>query len=158
MTKERNASVIIDATLIWPNLTKLNDYSGRYQVDMACLSDEDVVKLEGIGLKLRHENKPNPEFDRGVFITVKSTYPIDSVEWNDRSSLSEDELAALGNGTTVRAQLTYYDWTNPKKKSETGRSPSLISMVVKDYKEYQTADNGDAFPDEMFDTDEELVV
>jgi len=155
MAKEQKESVIISATLVWPFLTKPNDLSKKYQVDLSQLSEADVAKVESLGITLRKEGKADPAFDRGVYVTAKSSYPINAVEWNsDRTKFTEDELTSLGNGTTARVKLSYYDWTNPT--GGTGRSVSILGMVVKDYVEYEAS--GDAFEDEMFDTDEELAI
>ena len=123
---ERNASVIIEATLVWPFLTKLNTMSQKYSVDLANLSESDVDKLVGLDLQMKNESKADAQFDRGTYITVSSQNPITRVSWQDRTALSDDELAATGNGTVVKAQVSFYDWNFQGKK---GRSASLVGMV-----------------------------
>ena len=121
--------ITIAATAQWAYLVTRNDMSGKYQIDLTQLSDAAVEALEANGITVSDKE------DKGRNITVKSQHPIkaygtDGVEIHD----------AIGNGSKVKATISYYDW-NFKGKS--GRSPSLMKLIVTDLEVYEAVDEID---------------
>lgn len=123
--------VVINATAFWANLQSMNELSGKYQVDLGQLSDGAVEALESQGISVR--NKDN---EQGNFITVKSRNPMKAYDTH-----GEEVGALIGNGSTVKAVIGYYDWSFQSKK---GRSPSLLKLVVTDLSVYNPEDSAPA--------------
>tara|TARA_R100000951_G_scaffold40648_3_gene34455 strand:- start:405 stop:815 length:411 start_codon:yes stop_codon:yes gene_type:complete len=120
--------VVINAQAFWANLQTMNELSGKYQVDLGQLSEAAVEGLESQGISVR-----NKDDERGNFITVKSRNPIKAYD------TSGEEVGALvGNGSSAKAVIGYYDWTFQSKK---GRSPSLLKMVITDLAVYNPEGN-----------------
>ena len=117
--------VVIEATVMWAFLDKINDMSGKYQVDLCNLSDKDAKALSALGVSVKeNDNKP----EKGKFITCKSIYKIDA---QDRHGSGIKGI--VGNGSKARAVVGPYEW---KFKGKTGTSPSLIKLVITDLVEY----------------------
>lgn len=119
-----NQNVItIAATVYWACFDHLNEYTNKYQVDLANLSDKAVDALEGLGIAVNNKGD-----DRGNFITTKSNNVI-------RPDFSCDvvPLNAVGNGSTATAAISFYDWEWKGKK---GRSPSLKKLLINEVQVY----------------------
>ena len=124
---------------MWAYLDKVNDMSGKYQVDLCNLSDPAVNALEGMGLTVRQKE------DKGYFITCKSSNPIKAFD-------KEGELidgVTIGNGSKAIAMVGFYEWT---WKNKQGVSPSLKKLVVDEIVAYE----GVGEPDPVMDDDEVL--
>ncbi len=119
--------ITIKADIMWAYLTRTNDLSGKYQVDLTNLSDGAVLALEGMGIQTRNKE------DRGNYITCSSRNPIKAY------NPSSDEIPGdiVGNGSKARAVVGFYDWTFSGKK---GRSPSLMKLVVDELEMYEGSD------------------
>ena len=114
-----NANIVpVAATVYWANLNKINEMSGKYQVDLGNLSEKAVNALEMLGVSVNNKGD-----DRGDFITVKSTYPIDP-EFVNTDAV---DSGMIGNGTKANVAISYYDWEFRGKK---GRSPSIKKMRI----------------------------
>lgn len=109
--------VPVAATLYWANLDKTNEFSGKYQVDLACLSDKAVSALEGMGIAINNKGD-----DRGNFVTVKSKNTI-----IPKFNCDPVAPSSIGNGSTATAAVSFYDWEFKGKK---GRSPSLKKLLI----------------------------
>lgn len=112
-----NNIVPVAATLYWPFLSRVNEMSGKYQVDIARLSDKAVEALEMMGLTVNNKGD-----DRGYFITAKSTYPIEPQFKGDKVDPS-----ILGNGTKATVGIAPYDWEFRGKK---GRSANIKKLLI----------------------------
>ena len=135
----RNPIIKVKAKTMWANLYKVNEMSGKYQVDLCELSDSAVRAIEDLGLTVRNDpNKP----EKGFFITVKSNHPIRAQDKNG----NELKDVLVGNGSEVTASISFYDW---KWKNKTGRSPSPVKLVVDQLVEY----NEGAEEDELVEDD-----
>jgi hypothetical protein len=113
--------------------------SGKFQCDLANLSDNAVKALEAIGLAPRkREDKP----EKGWFLTVKSNYAIQPYD------KSGNEIKdTVGNGSKAVALIKPYEW---KWKNKNGVSASLAKIVITDLVKY-SADGVTA--DENMDDD-----
>ena len=131
-------AVKIKADLMWANLQKRNDMSGKYQVDLCNLSPAAVGALEDMGLAVKSKE------DKGFFITCKSNNPIHAYDDNG-NDLSE---VLVGNGSEAICAISTYDWEFRGKK---GISPSLRRLVVT---KLETYDDAEA---EMVDEDDEVL-
>lgn len=109
--------VKIKAVAMWASTKKVNDLSGKFQIELTNLSDAAVKKLEDeLGLEAQRKD------EKGWYITCKSNHPIKAYDTDG------DELDDLiGNGSEVTAVLGAYEWTFKKK---TGKSPSLKKLTV----------------------------
>lgn len=128
------AAVKVKGTVMWADLEKPNDLSGKYQVDIANLSDGAVNALEELGLAVKSKDGV------GYYITCKSTRPI--VAYDSKG----DALTgvSVGNGSEAIAAIGYYDWTFKNKE---GRSPALKTLKVTKLETYDP-DGGLAVEDD----------
>jgi hypothetical protein len=99
--------------------------SGKFQCDLANLSDKAVEALESIGLEPRkREDKP----EKGWFLTVKSNYAIQPYDKE-----GNEVKDTVGNGSKAVALIKPYSWTWKNKK---GVSASLAKIVITDLVKY----------------------
>lgn len=120
-------AVKIKADIMWAYLTKPNEMSGKYQVDLCNLSDNASKALEDLGIDVKTKE------GNGKFITCKSTRPITA--YDDGGSQIDGSL--LGNGSKAVALVDSWEWSYQKKK---GVSPGLKRLVVTEYIPYVGSD------------------
>jgi hypothetical protein len=112
--------------------------SGKFQCDLANLSDKAVQALEAIGLEPRkREDKP----EKGWFLTVKSNYAIQPYD-KEGNEIKD----TVGNGSKAVALIKPYSWT---WKNKNGVSASLAKIVITDLIKYDA--NGDSKADDLDD-------
>ena len=115
----------IKADVYWAQLTRKNEMSDAYQVNLCNLSDKAVVALEDMGISvLSNDNKP----EQGRYVTCKSQKPIKAFD-SDNDEIAED----VGNGSKAICMIGSYAWTYKNKK---GVSPSLAKLVITDLVAY----------------------
>lgn len=130
--------VKIQAEVQWAFFDKVNDMSGKFQCDLANLSDAAVKALESIGLAPRkREDKP----EKGWFLTVKSNYAIQPYD-NNGAEIKD----IVGNGSKAIALIKPYSW---KWKNKEGVSASLAKIVITDLVKYEAG--GNSADDDMDD-------
>jgi hypothetical protein len=134
--------VIVEATLYWPNLSRVNDMSGKFQVDLGNLKKNDIKALQDIGLEIKTDVPKEPKegrekIDRGQFITCKSNYPIKVLFAAGVEVVKTD---VIGNGTVARVKLGSYDWTFKNKK---GTSAAIDKVQVTSLSKYATEEDPD---------------
>jgi hypothetical protein len=127
-------NVKVKAVLMWAFLSKANDMSEKFQVELTNLSEQAVDRLEGIGLSV-HVNPEKPE--KGFYITCKSAKPIKAFD-SDGDEIPPAVL--IGNGSKATVVVSGYDWTYKGKK---GRSASIRKLIVTDLIEYSGGDLND---------------
>lgn len=128
----------IKADVYWAQLNKINEMSGKYQVNLCNLSDAAVEALEAMGLSvLVGEDK---KAEMGRYITCKSNNPIRAYD-TDGDELSE----LVGNGSKAKAVVGAYEW---KYKNKKGMSASLKKLVITDLVEY-ASDSGSIDDEEV---------
>lgn len=123
-------AVKIKADIMWAYLTKPNEMSGKYQVDLCNLSDKATAALQDMGLDVKTKE------GKGKYITCKSTRPI--TIYDDGGSVLDGSV--LGNGSKAVALVDAWEWQYQKKK---GISPGLKKLVITEFKAYNGADVGD---------------
>ena len=136
---ENTQRVKIKADVMWAYMDKPNDMSGKYQVDLANLSDPAVKALEDMGITVRQKE------GKGFFITCKSTQPIKAFD----KAGDVIEGVSIGNGSKAIALVGYYDWSYGAK---TGKSPCLKKLVIDELVSYEGAEA----PEAVIDDDEVL--
>lgn len=124
-------AIKIKAKLFWAQLNEPNEMSGKYQVDLAQLSDAAVKELTALGINVN--KREDDEYERGHYITCKSTYPIKATN-SDGLPIATD--IRVGNGSDAIAVVDAYEW---KFKGKSGKSPSLTTLVVTDLVAYEAA-------------------
>lgn len=135
---ENTQRVKIKADIMWAYMDKVNEMSGKYQVDLCNLSDPAVQALESMGLSVRQKE------DKGYFITCKSNKPIRAYD----KTGDEIEGISIGNGSKAIAMVGFYEWN---WKNKAGVSPSLKKLVIDELVAYEGAE-----PVEAIDDDEVL--
>lgn len=123
-------AVKIKADIMWAYLTKPNEMSGKYQVDLCNLSDKATAALQDMGLDVKTKE------GKGKYITCKSTRPI--TIYDDGGSVLDGSV--LGNGSKAVALVDAWEWQYQKKK---GISPGLKKLVITEFKAYNGAEVGD---------------
>lgn len=123
-------AVKIKADIMWAYLTKPNEMSGKYQVDLCNLSDKATEALQDMGLEVKTKE------GKGKYITCKSTRPI--TIYDDGGSVLDGSV--LGNGSKAVALVDAWEWQYQKKK---GISPGLKKLVITEFKAYNGAEVGD---------------
>lgn len=107
----------------WCNLTKVNDMSGKYQLDICNLSAEAIKAIEDIGAAVRsRDDKP----EKGNYITAKSNYEIPAVD------TSGNEIKdPIGNGSKGHVIIQPYAWDfRGKKGIGLGASKVVVTSLV----------------------------
>ena len=122
-------AVKVKADIMWAYLDKVNDMSGKFQVDLCNLSDKAAEALQDIGLEVKFKE------GKGKYITCKSTRPIHA--YDDGGSQID---AQVGNGSKGVALIGTYSWSYQKKQ---GTSPALKRLVITDMLEYSGAPVGE---------------
>lgn len=126
-----------NVTLMWANLAKPNAMSGKFQVDITELNDEQVSGLKTLGII------PKVHDVKGRFITCKSTKPIIPLD-----SKGNTVQGLIGNGTKANVLLGSYEWKSPTGHKR-GVSPSIAKLVITNLVEYA--------PDAIGDDDDEEI-
>jgi hypothetical protein len=132
------AKVKVMCDVFWAQTHKINEMSGKYQINLCNLSDAAVKALEEMGVTVAQgeENKAS----MGRYITCKSNNPIRV--WDaDGMEIPADVM--IGNGSKGKALVGSYEW---KYKNKKGISPSLKRLIVTDLVAY--GNNGDEIDDE----------
>jgi len=119
----------IRAKLYWANLAKVNEMSGKYQVDLGNLSGAAIKALETLGLEVKNKGD-----EREFFITCKSQHAIRA--YNKDSSEITDRL--VGKGSEGIAVIGAYAWSFKNKK---GISPSIKKLTVTTLVEFSAVDD-----------------
>ena len=133
---ETQTSIKVKADIMWAQLDKPNEMSGKFQVNLCNLSDAAVAALEEMGIVA-----PEKE-GQGKYITCKSAKPIKAFDSDG------DEIIGVkvGNGSKAKAIVTAYEW---KYKNKKGVSPSLRKLVITDLIEYGDAGSVDLDDEEV---------
>ena len=132
-------NVMVKCDLFWPNLTHKNELAGKYTVDLANLSDAAITALEDMGININNKGD-----ERGSYITCKSNnkyraFNTDGTELLIKGRTPRDDMddtetgVVVGNGSTAKCLIGYYDWEYLKKK---GRSATLKRLVIDEVVEY----------------------
>lgn len=129
-------TVKLKADVMWAQLDKVNEMSGKYQVNLCNLSDAAVLALEELGIAVAEKE------GQGRFITCKSANPIKAFDADG------DEIVGVkvGNGSKAKAVINPYEW---KYKNKKGVSPSLRKLVITELIEYGGSNNANLDDDEV---------
>lgn len=119
----------IKATVYWASLSRKNELADAYTVDLCNLSDKAVAALEDMGISVQENTEKKSE--QGRYITCKSQRPIKAFD-TDGDDIVED----IGNGSKAICMIGSYDW---RYKNKSGRSPSLVKLVITDLVEFAGA-------------------
>jgi len=123
-------STVVNGTAFWAQLDQVNQYSGKYQIDVSNLSQKAVEALQEQGISVKNKGD-----DRGFFVTCKSKFPISA---SDKTGASLEGVR-IANGSGVTAVISSYSWTSPQGKK--GVSPNLKKLVVTDLVHYEKNDD-----------------
>jgi hypothetical protein len=124
-TPTKPAVWLNDITLLWPNLDKTNTMSGKFQVDLAELTDEAVQRLATLGIV------PREKEGKGLFITPKSKFPIVPVDADN-----EVFVGRVGNGSKAQAYISSYVPTRMPAGQAIRPMPTLLKLVITELVEY----------------------
>jgi hypothetical protein len=128
---EEKKKVKVKATVYWCQHTKVNDMSGKFQVNLCNLSDSAAAALEDMGISVQEGEDKKAAM--GKYITCKSPNPLRVFD-AEGQAITEP----VGNGSKGTALVSYYTWTYKNKK---GLSPSLVKLIITDFVEYAAGSN-----------------
>lgn len=128
-------AIKIKANIMWAQMNKVNEMSGKYQINLCDLSDAAAQALENMGIEVKEKE------GQGKFITCKSAKPMKAFD-EDGKEIEED----IGNGSKAKAIITAYEW---KYKNKKGVSPSLKKLVVTDLVMYAGGGSAKIADDEV---------
>lgn len=128
-------AIKIKANIMWAQMNKVNEMSGKYQINLCDLSDAAAQALENMGIEVKEKE------GHGKFITCKSAKPMRAFD-EDGKEIEED----IGNGSKAKAIITAYEW---KYKNKKGVSPSLKKLVVTDLVMYAGGGSAKIADDEV---------
>ncbi len=120
----------------WASLSKPNDMSGKFQIDVCNLSDADVAQLEKQGVTNVHfeESSKDEVYDpRGHYITMRSNAVskagdnLDPPKVVDAKKQPLPRGVLVGNGSVVNVVYDPFEWTF---KQKTGVSAGLRIVQV----------------------------
>ncbi len=119
----------------WASLSKPNDMSGKFQIDVCNLSDEGVAQLEKQGVTNVHlETKRDDDYEpRGHYITMRSNAVskagdnLDPPKVVDAKKQPLPRGVLVGNGSLVKVVYDPFEWTF---KQKTGVSAGLRIVQV----------------------------
>jgi len=135
-----NNQVKIKATVSFPSLTRVDQMSGKYTIQLGNLSSAAVEKLEELGVKPKFKED---SYNRGQFIECKSKYPIDNSKFRtvmDSEGLPIDP-ESVGPGSKVEVLLRTYDWS---MGGNSGVGARVIKLIVTELAQAETlASEGD---------------
>jgi len=117
---DNSKRVKVKADVYWCQNNKVNDMSGKYQLNLCNLSDAAVDALEAMGISV--QTGEDKKAEQGRYITCKSQSPIKVFDAD--GDLIEE---AIGNGSKAKALVGAYEWSYKNKK---GISPSLGKIVI----------------------------
>ena len=107
----------------WASLSKPNDMSGKFQIDVCNLSEADVKQLEGQGVSNIHEEtiRDDDYEPRGHYLTMRSNAVSKAGENLDPPKVVDAKKQPLprgvlvGNGSVVNVVYDPFEWTYKKK-------------------------------------------
>jgi hypothetical protein len=136
---DNSKRVKVKADVYWCQNNKVNDMSGKYQLNLCNLSDAACDALESMGITV--QVGANKKSEMGRYIVCKSEAPIKVFD-------TEGDLieGAIGNGSKAKALVGTFSWTH---KNKPGISASLSKIVVTDLVEYGA--------DAALDDDEDIL-
>ena len=123
-----NPQVKVAATVSFPSLTRPDQMSGKYSIQLGNLSDAASEKLEELGVAVKYKDDA---YNRGRFVECKSKFPIDNSKYQtviDDAGLSMDP-DLIGPGSKVEAILKAYEWSMGGKS---GVGVRLVKLQVKE--------------------------
>jgi hypothetical protein len=155
MSKQDNENIIIEATLFWPNLTKKNEMSGKYQVDLGQLGKDAVKGLQGLGLNVRSDSvdEDSDKPDRGEFLTAKSAYPFKVLF---KQGVEVVDPKAIGNGTKARVKIGAYEWSFKGKKGVSASAKVIQVTELAKYEQDVDPDFADSVAAPVSDMDDDI--
>ena len=129
----------IKATVSFPSLTRPDQMSGKYSIQLGNLSTPAVEKLEELGITPKFKED---SYNRGQFIECKSKYPIDNSKFQtvlDSEGLPIDP-DTIGPGSKVEALVKAYEWSMGGKS---GVGARIIKLVVTELAEAESVAEDD---------------
>jgi hypothetical protein len=100
-----------------------NEDNSKYECTIGMLSDEDVAKLTGLGIRVKYKDA------MGNYIVAKSQYEYKPLNKEQQ----EVPIDTLGNGSKCEALVSSY---KHKMSAKFGMAPSVQKLKVTEIKTY----------------------
>jgi hypothetical protein len=128
---KQNSAVLVKATVFYAFNNRVNQMSGKYQVDLGDLSVPAQQALEGLGLDIKMKER------QGAHITCKSKFPM--VMYGEDGNEILDPIA---NGSKGVFKVGTFEYTTPA--GQKGISPKLVSNKITELEIYEDGELGGA--------------
>jgi len=112
-----SSSALVKGTVFYAFNNRVNQMSGKYQIDIGDLSVPAQQALESMGLDIKLKDKQGPH------VTCKSKFPI--AMYDDAGQEITDPIA---NGSEGVFKIGFYEYKTPQGQS--GKSPKLVSNKI----------------------------
>lgn len=143
MAKSKAKPIVIKCPVAYAFVKTQN--RGKYVVDLSNLDEKQQLQLAKIGLQTRTNNKdtqPGARYNRGEYITAKTTYKP-TVKDSNGNTIPEEDVPIIGDGSICKVVIKPYNYTY---EGEAGVAASLEAIMIVDLVEVEAKER-----DEMFD-------
>jgi len=136
--------MLINGTLQWESMFKVNAKSHKYQVDVTKLDKKNIKVLKDEGVEVRHgKDMKNPQPDKGYFVTARSYYQPAVMDSTKKPWPSDKKIA---NGSKIVVSSDTYSYNDPST-GEPKRGVGLSAVMITDFIEFNGSENkGDELP------------
>lgn len=110
-----NKIITVQGTAYYCRPNRLDDLSGKYQMDLGNLEDRMVKAFQNFGIKVKFDTKnaPGHPDHKGYFVTPKSETPVSVVDMGGNEIPTN---LLVGNGSKVIAGLRIAPYTFGNKR------------------------------------------
>ena len=136
--------MLINGTLEWESVFKVNAKSHKYQVDVTKLDKKNIKVLKDEGVEVRHgKNMKKPQPEKGYFVTARSYYQPLVMDATKKPWPSDKKI---GNGSKIVVSSDTYPYTD-QSTGKLKRGVGLSAVMITDFIEFNGSENkGDELP------------
>ncbi len=127
MSSKEKDSFVISGTAFWSHHSKVNEMSGKYQIDIS-VDAANKKLLESKGIKIKNKDadlKAKGKALQGDFVTLVSKFMPTVID--AKKQVINDPIL-IGNGSQVNIKTHAYDWSF---KGKSGKSLGLDVIQIK---------------------------
>lgn len=133
---------VIKGIARWASLSKPNDMSGKYQIDVCNLDKKAIAQLKEDGISNVRQDKPSDEDyeSKETFVTMRSSAvskqgeTLDPPKTVDAKKNPLPRGTLIGNGSVIKVVYDPFEWTH---KAKAGISAGLRIVQVLELEEYK---------------------
>lgn len=133
LSENKSRQIVLEGTVHWAHVHKVNEMSGKYQVDLSP-TEQSLAALKESGVPIKNNGDA-----RGDFVTLKvyGKNPQPPKVVDSKLNVLSSNIN-IGNGSKVKIQSKIFSWDFRGKK---GIAAELGSIQVLELVEYNSKDN-----------------